>query len=55
MNEKTFSTSIFIIGLITALVAAAIMFHGSILGENTTGIAIVIGIRGIGLMANGKK
>lgn len=41
----------FVLGLIVALIGAAIMFEGSILGENTTGIAIVIGIIGIGLIA----
>jgi hypothetical protein len=55
MNQKTLSVSIFILGLIIALVAAAIMFHGSILGENTSGIAIVMGIIGICLIAKGKK
>ena len=41
----------FILGIIVALIGAVIMFEGSILGENTTGIAIVIGIIGIGLIA----
>jgi hypothetical protein len=41
----------FILGIIVALIGAVIMFEGSILGENNTGIAIVIGIVGIGLIA----
>ena len=41
----------FVIGIIVALIGAVIMFEGSILGENTTDIAIVIGIIGIGLIA----
>ena len=41
----------FILGIIVALIGAVIMFEGSILGENNTGIAIVIGIIGIGLIA----
>ena len=41
----------FIIGLVLALTAAFFMFDGDILGENTTGIARVVGIVGIGLIA----
>ena len=41
----------FIIGIVIALTGAAIMFHGNIFGENNSGIAIVIGIVGIGLIA----
>ena len=41
----------FVIGIIVALIGAVIMFEGSIFGDNTTGIAIVIGIIGIGLIA----
>ena len=40
-----------IVGLIIALTAAFFMFDGDILGENTSGIATVIGIVGIGLIA----
>ena len=49
-NKKSFFP-LFIIGLVLALTAAFFMFDGDILGENTTGIAIVIGIVGIGLIA----
>ena len=49
-NKKAFFP-IFIIGLVLALTAAFFMFDGDILGENTTGIATVIGIVGIGLIA----
>jgi len=42
---------IFTLGLILVLIGAAIMFEGSIFGERTTGIAIVIGIVGICLIA----
>ena len=41
----------FVLGIIVALIGAAIMFDGSIFGENNSGIAIVIGIVGIGLIA----
>ena len=40
-----------IIGIVIALTAAAFMFDGDILGENTPGIATVIGIVGICLIA----
>jgi drug/metabolite transporter (DMT)-like permease len=50
MNKKSFFP-LFIIGLVLALTAAFFMFDGDILGENTTGIATVIGIVGIGLIA----
>jgi energy-converting hydrogenase Eha subunit H len=49
-NKKAFFAQ-WIIGLILALTAASFMFDGDILGENTTGIATVIGIVGIGLIA----
>ena len=42
---------LFILGIILALIGAAIMFEGSLFGEKTTGIAIVIGIVGICLIA----
>jgi hypothetical protein len=40
-----------IIGLVIALTAAAFMFDGDILGENTSGISTVMGIVGICLIA----
>ena len=49
-NKKTF-LPLFITGLVLASVGAFFMFNGDILGENTTGIATVIGIVGIGLIA----
>jgi Na+/proline symporter len=49
-NKKAFFIQ-WIIGLIVALTAAFFMFDGDILGENTTGIATVVGIVGICLIA----
>ena len=49
-NKKPF-LPLFITGLVLALAGAFFMFNGDILGENTTGIATVIGIVGIGLIA----
>jgi Na+/H+ antiporter NhaD/arsenite permease-like protein len=40
-----------IIGLVIVVIAAAFMFDGDILGENTTGISTVMGIVGICLIA----
>jgi hypothetical protein len=42
---------LFILGIIISLIGAAIMFEGSLFGERTTGIATVIGIVGICLIA----
>ncbi|MFC1915906.1 hypothetical protein ACFLW4_04350 [Chloroflexota bacterium] len=50
-NKKKAFFAQFIIGLVLSLTAAFFMFDGDILGENTTGIATVIGIVGIGLIA----
>jgi hypothetical protein len=41
-------------GICIALIGAGIMFHGDIFGERNSGIAIVIGIIGIGLIATSK-
>ena len=49
-NKKAFFP-LFVIGIVLSLTAAFFMFDGDILGENTTGIATVIGIVGIGLIA----
>ena len=49
-NKKAFFTQ-FIIGLVLSLTGAFFMFYGDILGENTTGIATVIGIVGLCLIA----
>jgi uncharacterized membrane protein YdjX (TVP38/TMEM64 family) len=49
MNKKFLIQ--FVLGIIVALIGAAIMFEGSLFGENTSGIATVIGIIGIGIIA----
>ena len=46
---------LFIVGILVALTGAFFMWDGSILGENTTGIATVVGIVGIGLIATSGK
>jgi len=42
----------FVLGIIVALIGAFIMFEGSILGENNSGFATVIGIIGIGIIGS---
>ena len=44
--------ALFVLGIVLALIAAAIMFEGSLFGERTTGIATVIGIIGICLIVS---
>ena len=39
------------LGVSLSLMGAFLMFHGSILGERTVGIATVIGILGMGTIA----
>ena len=48
--NKNFSIQ-FVLGIIVALIGASIMFHGSIIGENNSGIATFIGNIGIGIIA----
>ena len=48
---RKISLILFIAGICIALIAAGIMFHGNIFGERNSGIAIVIGIIGIGVIA----
>jgi hypothetical protein len=48
--NKNFSIQ-FVLGIIVALIGAGIMFHGNIFGERNSGIAIIIGIIGICIIA----
>lgn len=43
------------LGILLALAGAAFIFHGSLLGERTIGIAIVIGVVGICLIAGSRR
>jgi len=54
IREASINKPLFILGILVALTGAFLMWNGSILGENTTGIAIVIGIVGIGLIATSR-
>jgi FtsH-binding integral membrane protein len=51
IRKITINKPLFILGILLALTGAFLMWNGHILGENTTGIATVIGIVGIGLIA----
>ena len=51
MNKKFFVIQ-FVVGIIVVLIGAVIMFDGSIFGENHAGIATIVGIIGIGIIAS---
>jgi hypothetical protein len=51
MNRSKTSRTLFIAGICIALIGAGIMFHGNFFRERNSGIATIIGIIGIGLMA----
>ena len=55
MGRNSWQHAILILGVSLCLMGAFLMFHGSILGENTTGIATVTGITGLGMIANANK
>jgi hypothetical protein len=50
-KERKISLIMFISGICIALIGAGIMFHGNVFGERNSGIATIIGIIGIGLIA----
>jgi ABC-type Mn2+/Zn2+ transport system permease subunit len=50
IHKKAFLTQ-FIAGLLCSLTGAFLMFNGELLGDNTTGIARILGIMGICLIA----
>ena len=47
---KKYGKILFVLGILVCLAGAGLMFDGAILGE-TTNVAIVVGIIGIGLIA----
>jgi uncharacterized membrane protein len=51
-KPQKISLVLFIVGICVALTGAYIMFHGNIFTENNSGIATIIGIIGIGLIAS---
>jgi hypothetical protein len=42
------------VGVLVCLIGAFLMYHGSILGGRTTGIATIVGIIGIGIITSSK-
>ena len=52
MNKKKRFIIHFVLGIIIALIGAFIIFEGSIFGENSSGIGIVINIIGNGIIAS---
>ena len=50
MNQK----AVFALGLVLALAGAALMLHGSLLGERTVPAAITVGIVGLLLIATSR-
>ena len=51
IRKNTINKPLFISGISLALTGAFLMWNAHIFGENATGIATVIGIVGIGLIA----
>jgi hypothetical protein len=49
-NTKKYRKILFVLGILICLAGAGLMFDGAILGE-TTNVAIVVGIIGMGLIA----
>jgi energy-converting hydrogenase Eha subunit H len=54
-KTKTHKKILFVLGIVTRLAGAGLMFDGAILGETTTSIATVLGIIGICLIASQKR
>ena len=50
-NIKTWQHVLFALGVSLCLAGALLMIHGNIFGERTTGLAVVTGILGIGLVS----
>jgi len=48
---KSYRKILFVSGICIALIAAGIMLQGNIFGENNSGIATIMGIIGISLIA----
>jgi len=52
---KSWQYAVFALGALACLIGAFLMWEGSVLGERTTGVATVVGIVGIGLLARSSK
>jgi hypothetical protein len=54
-TTRTRKKALFALGLALCLASACLMVTGNILGERTTGAAIVVSIIGIGLISTNRK
>jgi hypothetical protein len=54
-NTKTWQRALFALGVSLCLAGAFLMVNGSLFGDRTSGIAIVTGIIGIGLISTHRK
>ena len=54
-KTKKYRKILFVLGILVCLAGAGLMFHGAILGETTTNVAIVLEITGIGLIATQRR
>jgi hypothetical protein len=50
-KTRTLRYALFIAGITLCLTGAALMVHGSVFGDRTTGVATITGIVGIGLIS----
>jgi len=57
LSIVTMNKALFVLGILLALTGGVLMWDGHILGERTTGVAAIIGVLGIGLIAtsSGRK
>jgi hypothetical protein len=54
-TNKTWQRALFALGVALCVASACLMVNGSIFGDRTTGIAIVVSIVGIGLISTHRK
>lgn len=54
-TNKTWQRILFALGVALCLASACLMIDGSVFGDRTTGIAIVVSIVGIGLISTHRK
>lgn len=54
-TNKTWQRTLFALGVALCLASACLMVNGSIFGDRTTGITIVVSIIGIGLISTHRK
>jgi hypothetical protein len=50
-KTRTLQYALFILGISLCLTGAVLMVHGNVFGDRTTGIAVITGIVGIGVIS----